>query len=64
MHAINREFPPPNEHFILDSEQLQSQFPDHEQLGFVAEAILMPLVAQCSGHGSQSDFFYFAKLER
>lgn len=27
MHAINRELPPPNEQFIVDFEQLQSQFP-------------------------------------
>ncbi|CAI8589747.1 unnamed protein product [Vicia faba] len=48
VHAINRELPPPNEQFILDFEQLQSQFPDHEQLRFVVEAVLIPLVAQCS----------------
>ncbi|CAL5206700.1 unnamed protein product [Lathyrus oleraceus] len=59
VHAINRELPPPNEQFILDFEQLQSQFPDHEQLRFVAEAVLIPLVAQCSGHGSRSDFLIF-----
>jgi len=27
VHAINRELPPPNEQFIVDFEQLQSQFP-------------------------------------
>lgn len=27
VHALNRELPPPNEQFILDFEQLQSQFP-------------------------------------
>jgi len=26
VHALNRELPPPNEQFILDFEQLQSQF--------------------------------------
>ncbi|KAI5396002.1 hypothetical protein KIW84_062268 [Lathyrus oleraceus] len=34
VRAINSEFPSPNEQFILDSEQLQSQFPSHGQLHF------------------------------
>lgn len=59
VHAINRELPPPNEQFIVDFEQLQSQFPDHEQLRSVTEAILIPLVVQCSGHGPRSDFLLF-----
>ncbi|CAI8598509.1 unnamed protein product [Vicia faba] len=54
-----QELPPPNEQFILDFEQFQSQFPDHEQLRFVVKAVLIPLVAQCSGHGSRSDFLIF-----
>ncbi|XP_027189718.1 mediator of RNA polymerase II transcription subunit 23 isoform X2 [Cicer arietinum] len=59
VHAINREVPPPNEQFIIDFEQLQTQFPDHEQLRSVTEAILISLVVQCSGHGPRSDFLLF-----
>ncbi|KAJ1425375.1 hypothetical protein SESBI_11086 [Sesbania bispinosa] len=59
VHALNRELPPPNEQFILDFEQLQSQFPDQDQLRSVTEAILISLVVQCSGHGPRSDFLLF-----
>jgi mediator of RNA polymerase II transcription subunit 23 len=33
---------------------------DHEQLRSVTEAMLIPLVVQCSGHGPRSDFLLFA----
>ncbi|XP_027913836.1 mediator of RNA polymerase II transcription subunit 23-like isoform X2 [Vigna unguiculata] len=59
VHALNRELPPPNEQFILDFEQLQSQFPDQDQLRSVTEAILISLVVQCSGHGPRADFLLF-----
>ncbi|XP_061375286.1 mediator of RNA polymerase II transcription subunit 23 isoform X2 [Gastrolobium bilobum] len=57
--AVNRELPPPNEQFILDFEQIQSQFPDQDQLRSVTEAILISLVLQCSGHGPRADFLLF-----
>ncbi|KAI8023504.1 Mediator of RNA polymerase II transcription subunit 23 [Camellia lanceoleosa] len=41
--ALNRELPPRNEQFLLDFEQLQSQFPDQEQLRAVTESILISL---------------------
>ncbi|KAL2347739.1 hypothetical protein Fmac_001739 [Flemingia macrophylla] len=59
VHALNRELPPPNEQFILDFEQLQSQFPDQDQLRSVTETILISLVVQCSGHGPRADFLLF-----
>lgn len=34
-------------------------YQDHEQLRSVTEAILIPLVVQCSGHGPRSDFLLF-----
>nr|KYP63345.1 hypothetical protein KK1_017914 [Cajanus cajan] len=59
VHALNRELPPPNEQFIIDFEQLQSQFPDQDQLRSVTETILISLVVQCSGHGPRADFLLF-----
>ncbi|KAI5399179.1 hypothetical protein KIW84_064529 [Lathyrus oleraceus] len=56
IYAINREFPPPNEQFILDSEQLQSQFRTMSNYILWRKLFLCHLVAPCSGHRSQSDF--------
>lgn len=58
--ALNRELPPPNEQFLLDFEQLQSQFPEQDQLRSVTEAILLPLVVQCSSHAPRAEFLLFA----
>lgn len=58
--ALNRELPPRNEQFLLDFEQLQSQFPDQEQLRAVTESILISLVMQCSGHAPRAEFLLFA----
>ncbi|KAF7808635.1 mediator of RNA polymerase II transcription subunit 23 [Senna tora] len=58
--ALNRELPPPNEQFLLDFEQLQSQFPDQDQLRSVTEAILISLVVQCSSHAPRAEFILFA----
>ncbi|KAK7837064.1 mediator of rna polymerase ii transcription subunit 23 [Quercus suber] len=58
--ALNRELPPRNEQFLLDFEQLQSQFSDQEQLRAVTESILISLVVQCSGHAPRAEFLLFA----
>ncbi|KAL0005249.1 hypothetical protein SO802_012810 [Lithocarpus litseifolius] len=58
--ALNRELPPRNEQFLLDFEQLQSQFSDHEQLRAVTESVLISLVVQCSGHAPRAEFLLFA----
>ncbi|KAJ7942905.1 mediator of RNA polymerase II transcription subunit 23 [Quillaja saponaria] len=58
--ALNRELPPRNEQFLLDFEQLQSQFGDPEQLRSVTEAVLISLVVQCSGHAPRAEFLLFA----
>lgn len=39
VHALNRDLPPPNEQFILDFEQLQSQFPVSLKLCCAASCI-------------------------
>ncbi|XP_042033828.1 mediator of RNA polymerase II transcription subunit 23-like isoform X2 [Salvia splendens] len=58
--AINRELPPPNEQFLLDFEQIQSQFPDQEQLRAVTESVLISLVIQCCNHAPRAEFLLFA----
>ncbi|KAK4596788.1 hypothetical protein RGQ29_014717 [Quercus rubra] len=58
--ALNRELPPRNEQFLLDFEQLQSQFSDQEQLRAVTESVLISLVVQCSGHAPRAEFLLFA----
>lgn len=58
--ALNRELPPPNEQFLLDFEQLHTQFPDQEQLRAVTESVLITLVVQCSNHAPRADFLLFA----
>lgn len=58
--ALNRELPPPNEQFILDFEQLLTQFTDQDQLRAVTESILISLVVQCSGHSPRANFLLFA----
>ncbi|XP_020551933.1 mediator of RNA polymerase II transcription subunit 23 isoform X1 [Sesamum indicum] len=58
--AINRELPPPNEQFIFDFEQIQSQFPDQEQLRAVTESVLISLVIQCCDHAPRAEFLLFA----
>lgn len=58
--ALNRELPPRNEQFLLDFEQLQSQFGDQEQLRTVTESVLIALVIQCSGHAPRAEFLLFA----
>ncbi|VVA14573.1 PREDICTED: mediator [Prunus dulcis] len=58
--ALNRELPPRNEQFLLDFEQLQSQFPDQDQLRVVTESVLISLVVQCSNHAPRAEFLLFA----
>ncbi|XP_015895410.1 mediator of RNA polymerase II transcription subunit 23 isoform X1 [Ziziphus jujuba] len=58
--AFNRELPPRNEQFLLDFEQIQSQFADQEQLRAVTESVLISLVVQCSGHAPRAEFLLFA----
>ncbi|TYK30505.1 mediator of RNA polymerase II transcription subunit 23 isoform X1 [Cucumis melo var. makuwa] len=58
--AINRELPPRNEQFLLDFEQIQNQFSDHDQLRAVTESVLISLVVQCSGHVPRAEFLLFA----
>ncbi|CAH9122157.1 unnamed protein product [Cuscuta epithymum] len=58
--ALNREFPPQNEQFLIDFEQLQSQFTDQEQLHAVTESVLISLVIQCSSHAPRAEFLLFA----
>lgn len=58
--AINRDFPPPNEQFLFDFEQLQSQFTDQEQLRSVTESVLIALVVQCCNHSPRAEFVLFA----
>ncbi|MQL99788.1 hypothetical protein Taro_032512 [Colocasia esculenta] len=60
VHALNRELPPPNEQFILDFEQLRTQFQDQEQLRAVTESVLLSFAVQCSGHAPQAEFILFA----
>ncbi|PIA26633.1 hypothetical protein AQUCO_09100060v1 [Aquilegia coerulea] len=58
--ALNRDLPPPNEQFLFDFEQLQSQFPDQEQLRAVTESVLIALVVQCCNHSPRAEFVLFA----
>ncbi|KAL3830745.1 hypothetical protein ACJIZ3_019547 [Penstemon smallii] len=58
--AINTELPPPNEQFLNDFEQIQSQFPDQEQMRVVTESILISLVVQCCNHAPRAEFLLFA----
>ncbi|XP_019179352.1 PREDICTED: mediator of RNA polymerase II transcription subunit 23 [Ipomoea nil] len=58
--ALNRELPPQNEQFLIDFEQLQSQFTDQEQLHAVTESVLISLVIQCSSHAHRAEFLLFA----
>ncbi|XP_024030700.1 mediator of RNA polymerase II transcription subunit 23 isoform X2 [Morus notabilis] len=58
--ALNRELPPRNEQFLIDFEQIQSQFSDQEQLRAVTESVLISLVVQCSSHAPRADFLLFA----
>ncbi|VFQ80651.1 unnamed protein product [Cuscuta campestris] len=58
--ALNREFPPQNEQFLIDFEHLQSQFTEQEQLHAVTEAVLISLVIQCSSHAPRAEFLLFA----
>ncbi|KAK6931621.1 hypothetical protein RJ641_003414, partial [Dillenia turbinata] len=58
--ALNRELPPRNEQFLLDFEQLKSQFTDQDQLRAVTETVLISLVVQCSSHTPRAEFLLFA----
>ncbi|KAF6150897.1 hypothetical protein GIB67_020980 [Kingdonia uniflora] len=58
--AFNRDLPPPNEQFLIDFEQLQTQFQDQEQLRVVTESVLIGLVVQCSSHAPRAEFVLFA----
>ncbi|KAJ8760895.1 hypothetical protein K2173_021933 [Erythroxylum novogranatense] len=58
--APNTDLPPRNDQFLSDFEQLQSQFPDQEQVRAVTESVLISLVVQCSNHGPRAEFLLFA----
>ncbi|PPD83969.1 hypothetical protein GOBAR_DD19103 [Gossypium barbadense] len=58
--ALNRELPPRNEQFLLDFEQLQTQFGDQDQLQSVTESVLISLVIQCCSHAPRAEFLLFA----
>ncbi|KAL3501933.1 hypothetical protein ACH5RR_036382 [Cinchona calisaya] len=58
--ALNRDLPPRNEQFLLDFEQLLSQFQDQDQLRVITESILISLVIQCSSHAPRAEFLLFA----
>ncbi|XP_021293610.1 mediator of RNA polymerase II transcription subunit 23 [Herrania umbratica] len=58
--ALNRELPPRNEQFLLDFEQLQTQFGDQDQLRSVTESVLISLVVQCCSHAPRAEFLLFA----
>ncbi|KVH97672.1 mediator of RNA polymerase II transcription subunit 23-like isoform X1 [Cynara cardunculus var. scolymus] len=58
--ALNRDIPPCNGQFLSDFQQLQNQFPDHDQLRTVVESVLVSLVIQCSGHAPRAEFILFA----
>ncbi|KAL1194124.1 Mediator of RNA polymerase II transcription subunit 23 [Cardamine amara subsp. amara] len=60
VHSPNRDLPPRNEQFILDFEQLQSQFNDPDQLRTITESVLISLVVQCSNHAPRAEFLLFA----
>ncbi|CAI9278470.1 unnamed protein product [Lactuca saligna] len=60
--ALNRDIhiPPCDGQFLLDFEQLQTQFPGQEQLRAVLESVFVSMVIQCSGHAPRSEFLLFA----
>ncbi|XVF85420.1 hypothetical protein PTKIN_Ptkin17bG0116800 [Pterospermum kingtungense] len=58
--ALNRELPPRNEKFLLDFEQLLTQFGDQDQLRSVTESVLISLVILCCSHAPRSEFILFA----
>ncbi|XP_065857093.1 mediator of RNA polymerase II transcription subunit 23 [Euphorbia lathyris] len=58
--AINRDLPPRNEQFLIDFEQLQSQFSDQDQLRYVTESVLIYLVVQCCSHAPRAEFLLFS----
>ncbi|KAL7602984.1 hypothetical protein Lser_V15G14952 [Lactuca serriola] len=60
--ALNRDIhiPPCDGQFLLDFEQLQSQFPGQEQLRAVLESVFVSMIIQCSGHAPRSEFLLFA----
>ncbi|EPS67818.1 hypothetical protein M569_06952, partial [Genlisea aurea] len=58
--AANKEFPPPNDQFIFDFEQIWRQFPDLELLRSVTEPVLISLVIQFCSHGPRAEFLLFA----
>ncbi|CAN8313026.1 unnamed protein product [Cochlearia groenlandica] len=60
VHAPSRDLPPRNEQFILDFEQLLSQFGDPEQLRAITESVLISVVLQCSNHAPRAEFLLFA----
>ncbi|KAG2320940.1 hypothetical protein Bca4012_056042 [Brassica carinata] len=60
VHAPSRDLPPGNEQFIVDFEQLQSQFNDPDQLRAITESVLVTMVLQCSNHAPRSEFLLFA----
>ncbi|XP_010552683.1 PREDICTED: mediator of RNA polymerase II transcription subunit 23 [Tarenaya hassleriana] len=60
VHAPNRELPPGNEQFLLDFEQIRSQFGEPDQLRVITESVLISLVVQCSSHAPRAEFLLFA----
>ncbi|XP_018439628.1 mediator of RNA polymerase II transcription subunit 23 [Raphanus sativus] len=60
VHAPSRDLPPGNEHFIVDFQQLQTQFNDPDQLRAITESVLVTMVLQCSNHAPRAEFLLFA----
>ncbi|KAL5553223.1 hypothetical protein UlMin_040624 [Ulmus minor] len=58
--ALNRELPPRNEQFLVDFEQIKSQFNDQEQLRAVTESVIISLVVLCCNHAPRAEFLLFA----
>uniref|UniRef100_M4D7A8 Mediator complex subunit 23 n=1 Tax=Brassica campestris TaxID=3711 RepID=M4D7A8_BRACM len=60
VHAPSRDFPPGNEQFIVDFEQLHTQFNDPDQLRAITESVSVTMVLQCSNHAPRAEFLLFA----
>ncbi|KAL0760178.1 hypothetical protein Bca101_076328 [Brassica carinata] len=60
VHAPSRDFPPGNEQFIVDFQQLQTQFNDPDQLRAITESVSVTMVLQCSNHAPRAEFLLFA----
>ncbi|KAL8157605.1 mediator of RNA polymerase II transcription subunit 23-like [Apium graveolens] len=58
--TASRVLPPCNEQFLVDFDQLMSQFSDQEQLRAVTESVLISLVIQYCSHAPRAEFLLFS----